>query len=371
MILTIDSRMINSSGIGTYLRNLIRFLAKQEGFFLSLIGNSSELNQFKNQNVKIVPARSTIYSISEQFEIPRKLRKTDICWSPHYNVPIIPVRSKKRVVTIHDVNHLALSESLKAKQKLYSRFMMRKAVSLSDKIVTVSNFSKSEIIKYTGISDKKVKVIYNGVEQDRYRIYNDNELFLKIRKRYALSEKYILFVGNVKPHKNLRNLLFAFQRFIQFKSKDYYLVIVGKKEGFITKDHQIYKILESDVNIKEKVIFTGYVEENDLPIIYNLASLFVFPSLYEGFGLPPLEAMASGCPVIVSNTTSLPEICEDAACYVNPEDGQDIMRRISEVIYNENYRKQLIEKGLKRVKRFSWDESAGKHIELFNEVIQH
>ena len=217
MTLTIDSRMINSSGIGTYLRNLIPFLAKHEGFFLNLIGNFSELNQFKNQNVKIVSARSPIYSISEQLEIPRKSVKSDIYWSPHYNVPILPVKSKKRIVTIHDVYHLAFSESLKTRQKLYSRYMMRKAVSLSDKIITDSNFSKLAIIKYTGVSDNKLKVICLGVNKDRYRIYSDNELFLKIRKKYKLSKKYILFVGNVKPHKNLRNLLFAFQKFIQNK----------------------------------------------------------------------------------------------------------------------------------------------------------
>lgn len=369
MTFTIDSRMINFSGIGTYLRNLLQHLVNHKDYFLNLIGYPEELNQFKNVN--IISAHSSIYSIREQFELPLKSVKADIFWAPHYNVPFLPVKSKKRVVTIHDVYHLAFAESLNVKQRLYSRFMIKRAVSLSDRIVTDSEFSKSEIIKYTGIDDKKLEVISCGVDVDRYRIFEDKELFLQVKKRYALPEQFILFVGNVKPHKNLKMLLRAFQNYYHHEGKKHFLVIVGKKEGFITGDNEIHKILKSDGDVEEKVVFTGYVRDEDLPVIYNIASVFVFPSLYEGFGLPPLEAMACGCPVIVSNAASLPEACGDAACYINPNDAREIAQRIGELLSDNCLRQELIEKGLQRVKLFSWEKAAFKHVSLFEEVIKN
>lgn len=371
MIVTIDARMVSHSGIGTYLRELIPLIVKEKEFFLNLMGSASELGLFTNERVRMINTRSRIYSIREQIEVPIKSKRSDIFWSPHYNIPLAHVHSKRRIVTIHDVFHLAFSNSLNIKQKLYSRLMMKKAVMLSDKVITVSEFSKSEIVNFTGASENRVVVIHNGVDSNEYKIYSSSELFAGAKKLYRLPEKFILFVGNVKPHKNLRMLLKAFERLLQGDLHDHYLVIVGKKEGFITEDQEIFRILENNTVLQERVLFTGFVDGRYLPLIYNLASLFVFPSLYEGFGLPPLEAMSCGCPAVVSDISSLREICGNAACYVNPYDLNELIQKISMVLRDEEARREMVAKGLNRAKLFSWKQSAERHIRVFKEVLNN
>ena len=368
--LIIDARMINHSGIGIYLQNLIPIL--KDHFLITLLGNPLDLNKFSwSKNVKIVQDLLPIYSIKEQLGLPVKIKKTDIFWSPHYNIPVFPVRSKSRVTTIHDLNHLVFAKYLSLNQKLYARFMMKRAVKISDRIITVSKYSRNEIVKYTGVSEEKIRVIYNGVNGDYFKPTTEKNIRLKVKKKYNLPGKYILYVGNVKPHKNLKSLLKAYEKIIQNNIKDYHLVIVGKKMGYITEDKEIFDMLDQNSIFKGKVIFTDFVENEDLPVIYTLASLFVFPSLYEGFGFPPLESMACGCPVIAANVTSLPEVCGDAAYYVNPLDVDEMAKKMINVLFNENLRKKLIEKGFKRAKLFKWEESTRLHIELFEEVLKN
>ena len=362
--------MINHSGIGVYLQNLIPIL--KDHFFITLLGNPLDLNKFSwSNNVKIVRDVLPIYSIKEQLGLPIKIKKTDIFWSPHYNIPVFPIRSKRRVTTIHDLNHLVLARYLSLNKKLYARFMMKKAVRISDRIITVSKYSQNEIVKYTGVAEEKIRVIHNGVNEDHFRPTTEENIILKVKKKYNLPRKYILYVGNVKPHKNLKSLLKAYEKVIESKIIDYFLVIVGKKMGYITADNEIFDILDQNNIFKGKVIFTDFVENEDLPVIYTLASLFVFPSLYEGFGFPPLESMACGCPVIAANVTSLPEVCGDAAYYVNPFDVDEIAKKMINVLFNENLRKKLIDKGFKRARLFKWEESARMHIELFEEVFKN
>ncbi|MGB9857045.1 MAG: glycosyltransferase family 4 protein, partial [Dictyoglomaceae bacterium] len=207
-----------------------------------------------------------------------------------------------------------------------------------------------------------IKVIYNGVDKEKFKVYEKKELE-RIKSKYKLPERFILFVGNVKPHKNLKGLLKAF-RIVAEEFKDLFLVITGKKEGFLKGDKEIFELISKNFPLKERVIFTGYVDEKDLPILYNLAKLFVFPSLYEGFGLPPLEAMACGCPAVVSRIPPLLEICDDAVYYINPYDVGDIAKGITEVLENEKLRKELINKGFERVKEFSWKKSAREYLKL-------
>ncbi|MCX7942882.1 MAG: glycosyltransferase family 4 protein, partial [Dictyoglomaceae bacterium] len=185
--------------------------------------------------------------------------------------------------------------------------------------------------------------------------------------RYNLPEKFILYVGNVKPHKNLKNTLLAF-KIVKEEIDDLSLVIVGKKEGFIKEDIEVFNLLSKDNDLQERVVFTGYVEKFDIPKIYNLASILVFPSIYEGFGLPPLEAMACGCPVVASDIPVIREICEDAVYYVNPYNPMEIAKGIISVFQDRNLRERLIEKGWRRVNKFTWEESAKKHLEVILEI---
>ena len=146
------------------------------------------------------------------------------------------------------------------------------------------------------------------------------------------------------------------------------LVIVGKKEGFITGDNEITYLIQNSSFLQNRVYFTGYVADEEIPVIYNLASLFVFPSLYEGFGFPPLEAMATGTPVVASNAASIPEVCGDAALYFDPLDMEDIAVKILKVIQNDDMKKTLIRKGFNQVKKYSWEKSANKLINVINKM---
>ncbi|QCT95346.1 glycosyltransferase family 4 protein [Caminibacter mediatlanticus TB-2] len=345
--------MHNASGIGTYIKNIVPFLLNN--FDITLLAKSEELQNYNLKNkVKVIECNSNIYSIKEQFELFKKIPKCDVFWSPHYNIPVLPIKAKKRIVTIHDVYHLAFYDTLNLKQKLYAKFMINQAVSKSDIILTVSEFSKNEIIKYTN-TRKEIKVIYNAINFNKFKVINNN--LEKLKNKYSLPNEFILFVGNVKPHKNLKRLLLA------IKDLDINLVFVGKKDGFITGDENIKKLITKN-NLKERIYFTGYVKDEDIPVIYNLAKLFVFPSLYEGFGIPPLEAQACGCPIIVSNVASLPEVCGDSALYCNPYDVNDIKEKIEVLLNNKQLREELIQKGFENIKRFSWEKSAKKIIDV-------
>ena len=372
--ITIDVRMIHSSGVGRYIGSILPFMISCSPFSFSLIGRQDELrgyDWFDSENIQIVECNTEIYSLQEQFQLLRKIpKRCNLFWSPHYNVPLLPVRAQKRLVTIHDVFHLVYFNELNLKQKIYAKLMMNAAVKLSDRIVTVSEFSKSELIKYTKVDKDKIEVVYNGVNKNRFREYEDKSRLQEVKRRLNLPERFILYVGNVKPHKNLKRLLEAFEKLIESALKDCYLVVVGKKEGFIIGDEIVFKRIESDIKLKEKVIFTGYVgDEEDLSVIYNLASLFIFPSLYEGFGLPPLEALSCGCPTVVSNIASLPEVCCDAAYYVDPYSIESIAEGMYKALTDETLRQSLIQKGLERAKLFSWERSAKEHIKIFEDVL--
>jgi len=351
--------MHNASGIGTYIKNIIPFLVDR--FTVILLGSKNEISQYNFYNkVKIIECSSNIYSIKEQFELFNKIPQCDIFWSPHYNIPLLPIKAKKRMVTIHDVFHLAFYDSLSFKQKLYAKLVINQAVKKSDIILTVSEFSKSEIMKYTKIS-KQIDIVHNAIDFDKFKVIDDMQRLLDIKEKYNLPNNFLLFVGNVKPHKNIKNLLLA------LKDLNQNLVIVGKKGGFITGDSEIEDMIRNN-NLEDKIFFTGFVEDEDIPVIYNLAKIFVFPSLYEGFGIPPLEAQACGTPVISSNIASLPEVGEDSVIYCTPEKSSDIKEKIELVLDDISLQKELVVKGSKNIKRFSWEKSAENIIEIIERL---
>lgn len=357
--LVIDFRMHKASGIGTYIKSLLPFFL--EKFEVILLGSRAEIREYIWSNgVKVLECESKVYSMNEQFELPLKIPKCDFFWSPHYNIPILPIKAKFRVVTIHDAFHLAFYDTLNFVQKIYAKTIFNQALGRSDIVFSISNFSRSEILKYTK-TDKNILVVPNAIDEERFNSHYDSNTLEVVAKNYGLPKDFILFVGNVKPHKNLKNLLFALEKM------DLNLVIVGKKDGFITSDSTISEIIWTK-NLIDRIFFTGYVKDKDIAAIYNLAKLFVFPSLYEGFGIPPLESQACGCPVVCSNAASLPEVCRDSVLYFNPHNVEDIRNKIQAVLNDENLRNELCVKGFENIKRFSWERSAKQIIEIMENL---
>jgi glycosyltransferase involved in cell wall biosynthesis len=365
--LTIDARLITSSGIGVYIQNIIKnpLLASLN---VEVICKTSDIEYCKslNSTVKLKEFNAEIYSLSEFLITPLQTFKTGIFWSPHYNVPVVNF-ARLSVVTIHDVFHLAHYNTLTLPQKMYAKLLMGRAVK-SDVIFTVSEFSKKEIISHTNCSSKKIKVVYNGIDFKKFNQRFNTQHTEKVLVSHLIKTPYILFVGNIKPHKNLKIALRAFKELINDYPdlNNYTFVIVGKREGFITGDCEIQQLL-SDPSYLIKVQFTGWVKDEDLPILYQQAKVFIFPSLYEGFGFPPLEAMAAGSPVISSNAACMPEIYGDAACYFNPLEVKEIKNALIEVLTNQELRSKLIEKGLTRAMNFSWEKTISEKVSYIDE----
>lgn len=359
--------MIHHAGIGTYIRNLIPRIADHYRIFL--LAPAEMLQEFTwVGGVEIINTDSSVYSIGEQLQLPSRIPPSDAFWSPHYNIPVLPVRAKRRIVTIHDVFHLAFNNSLPLLQRIYSREMFRRVIKKADKIITVSNSSFNEICRFTAASPELISVIYNGVDREIFRVETERNIFSRIRQKYGLPEQYILSVGSIKPHKNLKRLLLAFRQ-LEYDVGEIKLVVAGKEEGLITRDRESALLIHNDPYLKNRVMFTGWISQQDLPLFYNMASLFVFPSLYEGFGFPPLEAMACGCPVLVSDIDVMREICENAASYVDPLKVKNIAAGLKGLLMDQALRNRLRESGLRRVTRFDWQESAEKHMEVIDGIL--
>jgi len=353
--LSIDTRMINHSGIGRYIQNLIPLFINDSRMEITCLGDFEALSKYNwFHKVNFIDLRSEIFSISEQIELSKMIPVCDIFWSPQYNVPIFPIKAKKRVVTIHDVYQMAHFHELTLIKKIYVKVMTYFAVKLSASIVTVSEFSRNEILRLTSADSDKLTVIYNAV---------DEKFSTDVEYRQS-DEKYILFVGNIKPHKNLHNALRAFRIFLQ-KNNNYKFYIVGKKDGLVTGINNLDALVKG---IENSVIFTGYISDRELKEYYANTSIFFFPSKYEGFGFPILEAMKFSIPIVSSNSTSLPEVGGDAILYCDPNDINDMVKKLESVLDNKNAFSRMKYKN--QLKKFSWENSAKKYITLFNRLCE-
>lgn len=252
-----------------------------------------------------------------------------------------------QVITIHDITPLLFKKEHK-KQYYYFKYILKHALNTAKCIIAPSNHTKQLIGSFYNIPGDKIRVIYNGIRGE----------FLQASKNInAEQENYILFAGRLAPTKNLKGLLKAFE--LIKRKIDHKLVIVGSGK----------KAFKKGLTDNQGIVFKGYISGAELFHLYKKASLFVFPSFHEGFGLPPLEAMACGCPVVVSNAASLPEVCGDAAYYVDPNDAESIAEGMHKVLTDEALRQNLIEKGLQRAKLFSWEKSAKEHLKVFKEIL--
>jgi glycosyltransferase involved in cell wall biosynthesis len=306
------------------------------------------------------------YSLGEQVWIPLSLvrERAHLLHEPHYVLP--PATRCRSVVTIHDCIHLMFPQYLPGRlAHTYARMSMWSAVRKSDRILTVSEASKRDILRFFDIPEDKVVVIYNAIDE-RFLAPADEQRMDLIRQRYQLDHPFLLYVGNIKPHKNLERLIDAFGRARAGGLADLRLVIIGDE---ISK----YPPLRQSVHrhrLDKHVRFLGFQPYDTLAAFYRLARAFVFPSIYEGFGLPPLEAMACGAPVVTSNVSSLPEIAGDAAILVDPYDPASIADGITRAVTDEGLRAEIIERGFARARDFSWGQSVSALHRIYMDVLE-
>jgi len=337
--------MINHSGIGTYIKNMIPNLVGN--YKVVLLGNAKILQSFSwNDQVTIINANYAIYSVSEQVNLPRHIPDSWLFISPHYNIPLRNIPADKRLVIIHDVNHLVKINKISFVKESYARYMINAAIKKSDRVITDSYFSQKEIIRHISKNRKEIKVIHCSINSDEIKSLANQINHEEFKQKYNLPQSYFLYVGSIKAHKNLISALKAFNILIK-KYPTQKLVVIGVKQDEFF-NHPVIN------ELKDGVIVPGYISDYELPAVYTNALCLVFPSLYEGFGLPPLEAMSCGCPVIASNFSSIPEVCSDAALYFDPLNIEEIFKTMQQIIEDENIVIQLRENGFENLKRFTW-----------------
>lgn len=286
----------------------------------------------------------------------------DITHFMNYHVP--PGVKGRVVTTIHDMAYKAFPETLKRKTLHMLNLSMDRSCRRADKIITVSNFSRDEIVKYLGISADKIVVVPNGVDLSKFHpSYSLNEI-TSTKNKYGIKGDYFLYLGTLEPRKNIERLIKAYDLLKKRLGSIPDLVVAGKK-GWLYDS--IFEVVNS-LNLNNNVFFTGYVDEKDGPLLMNGATAFAFPSLYEGFGLPPLEAMACGTPVITSNAASLPEVVGDAAVLVDPYSIDSIANAMEDLLKSPTLRTKLIDRGLKRASMFTWDRSANIILDVYEQL---
>lgn len=310
-------------------------------------------NEAENWRYRVVWPRKLWTQIGLPFDLYTHKPIPNVFFSPtHYAPRFSPVPT---IISVMDLSYIHFPGMFKKKDLYQLRNWTVYSVKKAKRIFTISEASKSDIIKQYKVPNDRVVVTYPGIK------LMTTMKNVHIKEKYGIKGEYILFVGTLQPRKNIVRLVEAFSR---LKDRNLELVIVGKK-GWMYED-----ILQAPnkYNVESKVKFLEFVTDEDLAIFYKNALCFVLPSLYEGFGLPVVEAMQYGCPVITSNVSSLPEAGGDAAVYVDPENTDDIAKKIQQVIQGESLRKQMIKKGYEQVKKFSWEKTAKETLNVLQEV---
>ncbi len=362
MRVAIDIRRAGDYGIGTYVRNIVNQLARLDGATrYLLIGRRQHLEEFDPlpENFELLEYSADPGSFHTHFHLPLLLqrRQVDILHMPWFYAPaVVPCRL---VITVHDLTDV-LSPPVAASPLVQTGrlFFARRALARASRILAVSHSSKRELARVFGVPENKIEVIYNAVDERFVREPMPADAD-RILERHAVNYPFVLYAGNIKPQKNLARLIEAFAvakaelrehpEFSQLK-----LLVIGDA---LTKHPDLRRAVVR-TRVREDVRFLGFVPYPVLRVFYARARAFLFPSLYEGFGLPPLEAMAHGTPVLTSNASSLPEVFSPAALLVNPENVFEIARGIRQILTEGVLRESLVRRGYELVQRFSWERSA-------------
>ncbi len=377
MKIGIDARFYGpkQKGLGRYIQKLVENLEKVDltnQYIIFLRRENWSEYQPSNPNFKKVLADYRWYGLPEQILMPIKIwqAKVDLMHFSHFNVPIFCL--EPFVVTIHDLvlrkfptrRASTLNPFLYWLKNLAYRLVVYLAIKRAKKIITVSNYTKKDILKYFKVKSEKIEVVYEGAPVRKYTDQGNSPSDTVLSTRAVfLGKPYILYVGNAYPHKNLERLILSFKKLIEDKRMDYQLVLVGELDYFYQRLKKMSFAVPSG-----RIIFTDFVSDPDLNILYQNASLYVFPSLGEGFGLPPLEAMAFGLPVVCSKATCLPEILGRAALYFDPENTEEMAEKIKQVLKDKKLQEKLIDQGFKRIQKYQWSKMTQKTLKIYNDA---
>lgn len=358
---TIDARWFRT-GLGTYVRNLLSGLSRfhEELEIRAIVNQESAepVSRYCRSQIKI-DARG--YSLREQIQVPMAARSCDLLHIPHYNLPLL--HQGKLVVSIHDLIHVTPVGNPGLLERTYAHFMLKSAVWKANRVITVSEYSKRELCSRLEVPEAKVCVIPNGVA-DEFHLRDHDRAQAIVADRLSHGRRYFLCVSSLRQHKNLTSLLRAAALFWRATGSDWDLIIVGSgPEGDPLRSQ--CKLL----GIDSRVHWVSFVEQEMLPDLYAGAQFFAMPSLVEGFGLPVLEAMACGTPVVCSHSASLPEVAGVAALYFDPTNVEEMAATLKTVAQPETAL-WLRAKGLEHVKHFSWKTSVGRHYDLYREVLR-
>jgi glycosyltransferase involved in cell wall biosynthesis len=364
----IDARKLTDFGIGTYILNLVTSLAEidADNRYVLFVGKRHrEMLGGLPDNFRVVVESAPVYSARELIALSWRLLRLrlDLYHATHYVLPaVVPCRA---VVTIHDIIHLLYPEYLpNALAFLYAKRMIHRSLVRGDRIIAVSQNTRSDLMDYFKVGGEKIEVIYNGVSE-RFAEALDSDQVDRRLAPLGVTPPYLLFVGNPKPHKNLDNLIRAFARAQELRPFQGKLVCVGDRGNRDLK----FRLLAAELGIEDRLMLLGHVEDDTLTALYQGASLFLYPTLYEGFGLPVVEAMASGVPVVTSSTSALQEVARGCAELVEPLDVEAIARAISRCMADPTHREQLVLAGRKRARDFRWRLTAERTLAVYRKVL--
>lgn len=350
----------------------LQLIDKENQYFIYISPDEDNKCLIETENFKIRLIDGGFYPKWEQISLTKaaKADNVDLLHCTSNTAPLlinIPL-----VLTLHDIIYMEksylqiLNGSGTSYQKfgnLYRRFVVPRIIKNSKKIITVSEFEKRRIADFFKLDGNKLSAVYNGVSSHFKKITDNNDL-RRVKEKYKLPDKFFFFLGNTDPKKNTKGVLQALSLFYKENKEEYKLVMLDYEK--IELDKLITEI--GDSSLLNKIHLTGYVINTDLPSIYSLSTIFLYPSLRESFGIPMLEAMACGTPVITSNTSSMPEIAGDAACIIDPFKPEDITEAIIKILNNDINKTELIEKGYLQAAKFTWKAMAEKVLKIYKEI---
>ena len=381
MRIGIDIRLIGKKRTGdeAVFFNLVKNLAEIKSnnqYFLFTDRDPKKNNELKaeiekldlKKNFEIIFLNSPNRFWWNLWALPNYLRKNPVdVFHTQYIAPFWLPKNMKLVLTIHDISFNFFPQFIKKSDLFFLKTLIPRSLKMAARIIAVSDFTKKEIEKYYHIPNKKVAAIHNGVD---FELFNKNiahEKLEEAKKKYSLPENFLLYIGTLQPRKNIPVLAEALDILREkYNLRDIRLVIAGNREAH-NFDPRIDEAIKK-YSLQKSVIFPGWIDEEDKPALYKLAQCFVFPSLYEGFGIPIIEAMSAGTPIVSSDKSCLPEVGGDGAVYANPNNPEEFAQKIHEILSDENLRENLIKKGKETAKGYTWQKNTQETFRVYENL---